>query len=90
MAPDTAHKRTVSSKVPDILICASEYLQMPVRRSDEEPLQKLMSELRGDLDLKARALLATISDAIYHASLMRIALCRIPSSSSFTRQQRRR
>ena len=27
---------------------------MPVRRSDEEPLQKLMSELRGELDLKAR------------------------------------
>ena len=27
---------------------------MPVRRSDEEPLQKLMTELRGDLDLKAR------------------------------------
>ena len=30
---------------------------MPVRRSDEEPLQKLMTELRGDLDLKARLVL---------------------------------
>jgi hypothetical protein len=41
--------------VPDILICASEYLQMPVRRSDEEPLQKLTAELRGELDVKACA-----------------------------------
>jgi hypothetical protein len=27
---------------------------MPVRRSDEEPLQKLTAELRGELDVKAR------------------------------------
>ena len=50
---------SLSSKVPDILICAAEYLRMPVRRTDEEPLQKLMTELRGDLDSKARLVLCT-------------------------------
>ena len=39
----------------EILICSNEYLSLPVRRSDEEPLQKLTTELRGELDVKARA-----------------------------------
>lgn len=51
----TEQKNSLSvSKVPDILICASEYLQMPVRRSDEEPLMRLAAELRAELDVKAR------------------------------------
>ena len=43
------------SKVADILVYSLEVLQMPVRRSEEEPLQKLAAELRGALDVKARA-----------------------------------
>ena len=41
---------------------------MPVRRSDEEPLQKLMTELRGDLDLKARLILRCASLARCYAA----------------------
>ena len=50
-----ALRAVAHSKVADILICATEILQMPVRRSDEEPLQKLTAELRGELDVKARS-----------------------------------
>ncbi|XP_072953366.1 dnaJ protein ERDJ2 [Typha angustifolia] len=39
------------SKVMDVFIKAAEYMEMPVRRSDDEPLQKLFVEVRSELNL---------------------------------------
>ncbi|KAK9290006.1 hypothetical protein L1049_008169 [Liquidambar formosana] len=39
------------SKVMDVFIKASEYAEIPVRRSDEEPLQKLFMLVRSELNL---------------------------------------
>ena len=35
------------SKVMDVFIKAAEYMEMPVRRSDDEPLQKLFVAVRS-------------------------------------------
>lgn len=40
-----------SSKVMDVFIKAAEYMEMPVRRSDDEPLQKLFVAVRSELNL---------------------------------------
>ncbi|KAJ1270299.1 hypothetical protein BS78_06G043200 [Paspalum vaginatum] len=39
------------SKVMDVFIKAAEYMEMPVRRSDDEPLQKLFIAVRSELNL---------------------------------------
>ncbi|KAM0948395.1 putative DnaJ domain, Sec63 domain, immunoglobulin E-set, C2 domain superfamily [Dioscorea sansibarensis] len=39
------------SKVMDVFIKAAEYMEMPVRRSDDEPLQKLFFAVRSELNL---------------------------------------
>lgn len=39
------------SKVMDVFIKAAEYMEMPVRRSDDEPLQKLFVAVRSELNL---------------------------------------
>ncbi|KAF7149297.1 hypothetical protein RHSIM_Rhsim03G0078900 [Rhododendron simsii] len=39
------------SKVMDVFIKAAEYMEIPVRRSDEEPLQKLFLLVRSELNL---------------------------------------
>ncbi|KAG8064012.1 hypothetical protein GUJ93_ZPchr0004g40363 [Zizania palustris] len=39
------------SKVVDVFIKAAEYMEMPVRRSDDEPLQKLFVAVRSELNL---------------------------------------
>ncbi|KAI8013641.1 DnaJ protein ERDJ2 [Camellia lanceoleosa] len=39
------------SKVMDVFIKGSEYVEIPVRRSDEEPLQKLFLLVRSELNL---------------------------------------
>ncbi|XLS54783.1 hypothetical protein HN51_004538 [Arachis hypogaea] len=39
------------SKVMDIFIKAAEYMKIPVRRTDDEPLQKLFMLLRSELNL---------------------------------------
>ncbi|KAG6528486.1 dnaJ protein ERDJ2-like [Zingiber officinale] len=39
------------SKVMDVFIKAAEYLEIPVRRSDDEPLQKLFLAVRSELNL---------------------------------------
>ncbi|MQL93014.1 hypothetical protein Taro_025654 [Colocasia esculenta] len=39
------------SKVLDVFIKASEYMEIPVRRSDDEPLQKLFLAVRSELNL---------------------------------------
>jgi translocation protein SEC63 len=39
------------SKVIDVFIKAAEYMEMPVRRSDDEPLQKLFVAVRSELNL---------------------------------------
>jgi hypothetical protein len=39
------------SKVMDVLIKAAEYVEMPVRRSDDEPLQRLFVLVRSELNL---------------------------------------
>ncbi|CAA6656274.1 unnamed protein product [Spirodela intermedia] len=39
------------SKVMDVFIKASEYMEIPVRRSDDEPLQKLFLAVRSELNL---------------------------------------
>ncbi|KAG6535052.1 hypothetical protein ZIOFF_000006 [Zingiber officinale] len=39
------------SKVIDVFIKAAEYLEIPVRRSDDEPLQKLFLAVRSELNL---------------------------------------
>ncbi|KAJ6846361.1 dnaJ protein ERDJ2-like [Iris pallida] len=39
------------SKVMEVFIKAAEYMEMPVRRSDDEPLQKLFVVVRSELNL---------------------------------------
>jgi hypothetical protein len=39
------------SKVMDVFIKAAEYMEMPVRRSDDEPLKKLFLAVRSELNL---------------------------------------
>ncbi|XP_072990643.1 dnaJ protein ERDJ2-like [Typha latifolia] len=39
------------SKVMDVFLKAAEYMEMPVRRSDDEPLQKLFVTVRSELNL---------------------------------------
>lgn len=39
------------SKVMDVFIKAAEYVEMPIRRSDTEPLQKLFVAVRSELNL---------------------------------------
>lgn len=39
------------SKVMDVLIKAAEYMEIPVRRPDGEPLQKLFMLVRSELNL---------------------------------------
>ncbi|MQM14418.1 hypothetical protein Taro_047347 [Colocasia esculenta] len=39
------------SKVMDVFIKASEYMEIPVRRSDDEPLRKLFLTVRSELNL---------------------------------------
>ncbi|KAI7756518.1 hypothetical protein M8C21_005608, partial [Ambrosia artemisiifolia] len=39
------------SKVMDVLIKAAEYMEIPIRRSDGEPLQKLFLLVRSELNL---------------------------------------
>ncbi|KAJ0729742.1 hypothetical protein HanLR1_Chr07g0256331 [Helianthus annuus] len=38
------------SKVMDVLIKAAEYMEIPIRRSDGEPLQKLFMLVRSELN----------------------------------------
>lgn len=45
-----------SSKVMDVFIKAAEYVEMPVRRSDDEPLQKLFMIVRSELNLNPKNL----------------------------------
>lgn len=40
------------SKVGDILVFAAEFTQIPARQSDEEPLAKLLAQLRQEVDTK--------------------------------------
>ncbi|XP_078447972.1 dnaJ / Sec63 Brl domains-containing protein [Wolffia australiana] len=42
------------SKVMDVFIKASEYVEIPVRRSDDEPLQKLFLAVRSELNLDSK------------------------------------
>ena len=44
------------SKVMDVFIKAAEYIEIPVRRSDEEPLQKLFIVVRSELNLNPKSL----------------------------------
>ncbi|EFJ34057.1 hypothetical protein SELMODRAFT_439099 [Selaginella moellendorffii] len=44
------------SKVMDVLIRAAEFVEIPVRRSDEEPLQKLFVVVRSELNLDPKNL----------------------------------
>ena len=43
-----------SSKVAEILIFSAEFLRIPARRIDDEPLQRLALELRQEIDAKVR------------------------------------
>jgi hypothetical protein len=38
--------------VGDILVLAAEFTQIPARQSDEEPLAKLLAQLRQEVDIK--------------------------------------
>ncbi|KAF6157582.1 hypothetical protein GIB67_037155 [Kingdonia uniflora] len=42
------------SKVMDVFIKAAEYMEIPIRTSDEEPLQKLFMVVRSELNLDLR------------------------------------
>eukprot|EP01018_Ginkgo_biloba_P016580 Gb_07541 [translate_table: standard] len=44
------------SKVMDVFIKAAEYVEMPVRRIDDEPLQKLFMVVRSELNLDSKNL----------------------------------
>ncbi|GLJ15300.1 hypothetical protein SUGI_0250810 [Cryptomeria japonica] len=44
------------SKVMDVFIKAAEYVEMPVRRSDDEPLQKLFMVVRSELNFDPKSL----------------------------------
>jgi translocation protein SEC63 len=39
------------SKVMDVFTKAAEYMEIPVRRTDDEPLQKLFMLVRSELNL---------------------------------------
>ena len=39
------------SKVMDVFIKAAEYVEMPVRRTDNDPLQKIFGLVRSELNL---------------------------------------
>lgn len=39
------------SKVMDVFTKAAEYMEIPVRRTDDEPLQKLFMSVRSELNL---------------------------------------
>lgn len=45
-----------SSKVMDVFIKAAEYVEIPVRRSDDEPLQKLFMVVRSELNFNPKNL----------------------------------
>ncbi|KAL9269977.1 DnaJ protein ERDJ2A-like protein [Drosera capensis] len=42
------------SKIMDVFIKAAEYMEIPVRRSDAEPLQKLFLSVRSELNLELK------------------------------------
>ncbi|VFQ58288.1 unnamed protein product [Cuscuta campestris] len=42
------------SKVVEVFIKAAEYMEIPVRKQDDEPLQKLFSILKGELNLEGK------------------------------------
>nr|GMD53800.1 DnaJ protein ERDJ2A-like [Ipomoea batatas] len=42
------------SKIMEVFIKAAEYMEIPVRRSDDEPLQKLFSVVKGELNLDGK------------------------------------
>lgn len=41
----------IHSKVMDVFIKAAEYVEMPVRRTDNDPLQKIFGLVRSELNL---------------------------------------
>ena len=43
-----------SSKVLDVFIKAAEYMEIPVRRIDDEPLHKLLLLVRSELNLDSK------------------------------------
>ncbi|KAF7016140.1 hypothetical protein CFC21_029819 [Triticum aestivum] len=63
------------SKVMDVFIKAAEYMEMPVRRSDDEPLQKLFVAVRSELNLDLKNI-RTEQAKFWkqHPSLVKIAL----------------
>ena len=68
------------SKVGDILVLAAELTQIPARQSDEEPLAKLLAQLRQEVDTKvgtASAGLPTLHVLSYlrHGLLIRRTPC---------------
>lgn len=44
----------LSSKVLDVFIKAAEYMEIPVRRVDDEPLHKLLLLVRSELNLDSK------------------------------------
>lgn len=62
------------SKIMEVFIKAAEYMEIPVRRSDDEPLQKLFSVVKGELNLDGKN--AKQEQAKYwkqHPSLIKMA-----------------
>ena len=47
----TCSKISLFSKVMDVFTKAAEYMEIPVRRTDDEPLQKLFMSVRSELNL---------------------------------------
>ncbi|XLT39958.1 hypothetical protein HN873_071250 [Arachis hypogaea] len=50
------------NKVMDVFIKAAEYMEIPVRRTDDEPLQKLFMLVRSELNLDLKNIKAPYSN----------------------------
>ena len=60
----------------DVFIKAAEYMEMPVRRSDDEPLQKLFVAVRSELNLDLKNI-RTEQAKFWkqHPSLVKVSHC---------------
>jgi hypothetical protein len=80
----------ICSKVMDVFIKAAEYVDMPVRRSDDEPLQKLFMVVRSELNFDPKNLkqeqakfwkkhpaLVKVSSSEFHLQSFQAFYCRV-------------
>ncbi|RYR62858.1 hypothetical protein Ahy_A04g020612 isoform B [Arachis hypogaea] len=68
-------------KVMDIFIKAAEYMKIPVRRTDDEPLQKLFMLLRSELNLDLKNIKVPYTNNALSAEM--VTICYLEGSRMF-------